>query len=205
MEPHSYVRISVAALALRVPLHARIGGGGQVHSASIPAYAELSLGKLPAHTAPVPLLPPGIAAPDSNSSAIAATFYLDERNLASLMRAKSSALIITLKMASQPSCCGRGSGIVLGTFELPVDRDWEASEQHIAHAGWVSIGKKAKKGSAEAGMELHAVINVEPDPRLMFEFDGATTRSPQILQVHGDDQQPLFSIKFCTDRSSRPR
>lgn len=205
MEPHSYVRVCVAALALRVPLHTRIGGGGQVHSASIPAYAELSLGRLPIHTAPVPLVPPGLAGPDINSSAIAATFYLDERSLTSLFGSKSSALVITLKMASQPSCCGRGNAVVLGRFELPVDRDWEASEPFIAHGGWASIGKRAKKGSADEGIELHAVVRIEPDPRLMFEFDGATTRSPQILQVNGDSQQPLFSIKFCTDRGSRPR
>ncbi|KAJ7526777.1 hypothetical protein O6H91_16G022900 [Diphasiastrum complanatum] len=206
MDPRGFVRVLVGALGLRIPVASK-AGGARVHALSSPCYCEVRLPNFPVETAPVPLIPSASPVPEPRN--IAASFYLDEQALQKLLSASclslhSSCLEISVFTARQGSSCGLAEGALLGTLKIPVSFEWTEGIPVQIHSGWSCIGKDKSQGRCP-GAELHVNIRVEADPRFMFQFDGETALSPQIVQVQGKMRQPIFSCKFSRDRSFRTR
>eukprot|EP00249_Psilotum_nudum_P028033 c3644_g1_i2 orf=569-1549(+) len=93
---------------------------------------------------------------------------------------------------------------MLGKFTFPVGIEWTVAKPFEIHSGWVSIGK-SKADGRRSGAELHSKVTLETDPRYIFQFDGQTELSPQIVQIQGNIRQPIFTCKFTRDRSMRSR
>eukprot|EP00249_Psilotum_nudum_P001348 c13792_g1_i2 orf=428-1774(-) len=213
MEPRPFVRISVAALALRIPMASKASRSG-VHASSSPCYCEIRLPKFPVQTAPIPLIPATKSTPTSHITA--ANFYLDEPALRKLLSTSCcqsrQCLEIRVYTGKQGSSCGSTTGEMLGRFTLPVLMEWAGPMPFQLYNGWVCIGEPKAKGG-RPGAELHLIVKAEPDPRYIFEFDGEPEQSPQIVQIQGNIKgnikgnirQPIFTCKFTQDRCSRSR
>ncbi|EFJ37555.1 hypothetical protein SELMODRAFT_77561 [Selaginella moellendorffii] len=204
MDPRAFVKLSVSALGVRVPLASKPARTG-VHSSTSPFFCEVRLPGYPVQTTPVPLVSPTSPPPDRG---IAANFYLDESALDKLLSPtscfKSSfpCLEVLVYTGRQGTRCGVKEGKLMGTFSLPVSSQWMEGKPIQLHSGWTGIGK-GNSTDGKPGAELHLVIKVEADPRYIFQFDGETVASPQIVQIQGKITQPLFSCKFSRDRLSR--
>jgi hypothetical protein len=81
-------------------------------------------------------------------------------------------------------------------------------------APWPSPSSSSAAGSTSASAapgsrrrptpraQLNLTVLGEPDPRFVFEFDGETECSPQVLQVKGSMKQPMFTCKFSCRSNS---
>ncbi|KAL3685333.1 hypothetical protein R1sor_003355 [Riccia sorocarpa] len=211
MEARAFIKVSVGALGLRIPVALKASRTG-VHAASSPCFCEISLPNAEVQTVPV-TLQSSTTLDAAASRTVAASFYLDEPALQKLLtpsffRAGSSPSYLKIVVFSgrQGSYWGFRKGKKLGTFKIPVGIEWTERKSVILHNGWVSIGcGKGEGASSSPGAELHANIKVESDPRYTFQFDGEPAWSPQIVQVQGAMHQPIFSCTFTRDRSSRTR
>ncbi|KAH9298655.1 hypothetical protein KI387_030337, partial [Taxus chinensis] len=208
MDPRAFMRVSVGALGLRIPVASKAVRAG-VHDLSSPCFCEIRLRGFPTQTTSVPL----VASPSTPGSrdlhSIAATFYLEDSDLKNLLapsRFKSSMayLEIVIFTGRRGSHCGVSSSKQIGTFRLQVGAEWAEGKTLQLHNGWTSIGKNKVEGG-RPGAELHLRVKIEPDPRYIFQFDDETALSPQIVQLQGNVRQPIFSCKFSRDRSSRSR
>lgn len=202
MDPCTFVKVSISALALRLPVASK-PASSRVHSACAPCFCEIKLPNNPTKTIPLPLLPQDSSAPDSHR--IAATFYLDEtafqkqHKVSWWGRTMSANPCLEVAIyAGKGRNCGIGSDKQLGKFRIGLDIKWMGSSSAEVHNGWVFIGKP------KAG-ELHLNVRAEPDPRFVFQFVGQPEDSPQILQAQGNVHQPIFSCKFSRDRGGRSR
>ncbi|XP_024522096.1 uncharacterized protein LOC9630220 [Selaginella moellendorffii] len=206
MDPQAFVKVSIAALGLRIPIASKAARVG-VHSSSIPCYCEISLPGFPVQTAPVPLIT--ATAPEPDSRNVAAVFYLDHSSLRKLLavhcclgsRKAAPCLKVVVFTGRQGSCCGVREGSFLGKFSIPVDSEWLSGNPLQLYDSWASIGKKG----GSPGAEFHLNARIEADPRFVFQFDGDTASGPQIIQIQGSLRQPIFSCKFSRDRSCRAR
>eukprot|EP01018_Ginkgo_biloba_P031348 Gb_07943 [translate_table: standard] len=203
MDPHTFIKVSISALALRIPVASK-PAMSRVHSTSSPCFCEIKLLNAPTQTAPLPLLPLNSPAPDSRS--IAATFYLNETafqkppttSWMGTTRTSKPCLEVRVYSGRQGRSCGIGNGKQLGKVCIGVNVEWKGSSPVEVHNGWVCIGKR------KAG-ELHLNVKAESDPRYVFQFHGQPEVSPQILQIQGRIHQPIFSCKFSRDRGCRSR
>ncbi|KAH9288079.1 hypothetical protein KI387_032196 [Taxus chinensis] len=203
MDPCTFIKVSISALALRVPAASK-PVTSQVHSACSPCFCEIRLPNNPMTTVPLPLLSLDSPAPDHQI--IAATFYLNETSFQKKIttswfgrkKASNPCLEVVVYTGSHRSTCSFGTDRQLGKFRIGVDVKWMDSSPIEVHNGWVCIGKR------KAG-ELHLTVRIESDPRFIFQFDGQPELSPQILQLQGKVHQPIFSCKFTRGRGSRSR
>eukprot|EP00249_Psilotum_nudum_P016884 c26035_g1_i2 orf=526-1164(+) len=205
MDPNAFVRISVASVALKMPLASK--AWVDVLSASSSCFCEIKLSNFPVQIAPVPLVSLKKLEPDYQ--VIAACFYLDEPSLRKLLTTSCftsslPCLEITVYASKQGSSCRVSSGKVLGKFALPVGGEWAVAKPLQVHSGWVCI-EKSKADGERSGAELHLNVTIEPDPRYIFQFDDQPELSPQILQVQGNSRQTIFTCKFSRDRGWRSR
>lgn len=202
MDPRAFVKVSVGALGLKIPDASRTVRSS-VHILSSPCFCKIRLRGFPAQTASVPLISPSASGPDLHS--IAASFYLEEADLCKMSTSNcfyspKAYLEIIIFTGRQEPCCGSSSSKRIGTFRLQVGPEWREVRTVQLHNGWTSIGKsKARGGISEA--EFHVRVMVEPDPRLIFQFDDETVLNPRIVQLQGSVRQPIFSCKFS--RGSR--
>eukprot|EP00249_Psilotum_nudum_P001347 c13792_g1_i1 orf=428-1753(-) len=206
MEPRAFIRLSIEALALRMPVASKATRWG-VHASSSPCYCEIRLPNFPVHTAPIPLISPAKSTPPFHVAA--SNFYLDEpalRKLLSISCCQSSRQCLEIRVytGKQGSSCGSTTGELLGRFALPVLMEWAGPMPYQLYNGWACIGEPKAKGWRR-GAELHLIVKAEPDPRYILEFDGEPELSPQIVQIQGSIRQPIFSCKFTQDRCSRSR
>ncbi|GLJ11782.1 hypothetical protein SUGI_0176930 [Cryptomeria japonica] len=208
MDPRAFVRVSVGALGLRIPVASKAVRAG-VHALSSPCFCEVRLTGLPTQTTSVPLITSSSTPGSQDLHSIAATFYLEESELKKLIaprRFKSSLayLEIVIFTGRQGSHCGVSSSKQIGTFRLQVGAEWAEGKTLLLHNGWTNIGKNKVEGSSPRA-ELHVRVKVEPDPRYIFQFEDETALSPQIVQLQGSVRQPIFSCKFSRDRGTRAR
>jgi len=201
MDPRAFVRVSVGALGLKIPVASKTVSS--VHILSSPCFCEIRLSGFPAQTASVPLVTPSASGPDLHS--IAASFYLEEADVRKMstytcFQSSEAYLEIVIFTGRWESCCGSSRSKQIGTFRLLVGPEWREVRTVQLHNGWTSIGKsKVQGGSSEA--ELHVRVMIEPDPRYIFQFEDETVLNPQIVQQQGSMRQPIFSCKFS--RGSR--
>uniref|UniRef100_A0A0D6QTY8 Uncharacterized protein n=1 Tax=Araucaria cunninghamii TaxID=56994 RepID=A0A0D6QTY8_ARACU len=206
MDPRAFIRVSVGALGLRIPVASKAVRAG-VHALSSPCLCEIRLRGFAAQTASVPLVTSIGAGPDLHN--VAATFYLEESDIRKLLsptcfRSAPPCLEIVVFTGRRGSNWGIDSSKQIGAFRLQVGPEWADGKTLQLHNGWTSIGKNKAEGG-RPGAELHVRIKIEPDPRYIFEFDDETALSPQIVQLQGNVRQPIFSCKFSRDRGSRSR
>ncbi|KAK8328561.1 hypothetical protein V6Z12_A11G259600 [Gossypium hirsutum] len=90
----------------------------------------------------------------------------------------------------------------IGTFKLEVGPEWGQGKPVILFNGWIGIGKN-KHESGKPGAELHLRVQLDPDPRYVFQFEDVTMLSPQIVQPRGSIKQPIFSCEFSRDRVAK--
>ncbi|KAL2653455.1 hypothetical protein R1flu_021583 [Riccia fluitans] len=208
MEPRAFIKVSIGALGLRIPVALKASRTG-VHAASSPCFCEISLPNSPVQMVPVTLL--SSTTLDAASRTTAASFYLDEPALQKLLTqsccgaSSPPCLKIVVCCGRQRSSCGLRKGKKLGSFKIPVGIEWTERKSVLLHNGWVSIGRDKGDGVSSPGAELHATIKVESDPRYVFQFDGEPAWNPQVVQVQGSMRQPIFSCTFSRDRNSRTR
>lgn len=206
MDPRAFVRVSVGALGLRIPVASTDTRSG-VEALPSPCLCEVRLRGFPAQTASVPLVTPSAGGLDLHS--IAARFYLEEADLCKLSSPacfQSSQAYLELVIFTGKHGChvGSSSSKQIGTFRLQVGPEWGEGKAVQLYNGWTSIGKSKAKGGGP-GAELHVRIRIEPDPRYIFQFEDETASSPQIVQLQGNVRQPIFSCKFSRDRGCRSR
>ncbi|EFJ29168.1 hypothetical protein SELMODRAFT_440968 [Selaginella moellendorffii] len=228
MDARDFVKLSVAGLGLRINPASTGTGGTDAGSSSLKRRSRTrSLGRIgipsssncffceirfpgcQPQTSQVPLV---FGEPDSRS--VAANFYIDATVFNKLLSPNPASCLLRVGSGSAPSVelvvyAGRqgygnssGSSIsskVLGVFRVPISADSDWTDGLLLHGGWV------KMGSFISGMELHAAVKLESDPRYEFQFDGDIALSPQIVQVKGKGagkkQQPVFSCKFSKGRT----
>lgn len=201
MDPCTFIKVSVSALALRVPVASK-SAKSRVHSACSPCFCEIRLPNNPIQIVPLPLLQ--LDSPEPDHHTIDATFYLGENAFEKQItpswfgrkNTSNPSLEVLVYVGSRGGTCTLGTDKQLGKFRIGVDVKWIDSSPEEVHNGWVRIGKP------KAG-ELHLIVRAEPDPRYVFQFEGQPEVSPQILQLQGKINQPIFSCKFTRDRGSR--
>ncbi|KAF3792226.1 hypothetical protein EJ110_NYTH11976 [Nymphaea thermarum] len=201
MDPQPFVRLSIGSLGLRVPIAA--SKAVRSDALSSPCTCEIRLRGFPMQVAPVPLINSPEEGPDPHS--FAASFYLEESNLRALLshscfQAANAHLEIAVFSGREGGHCGISSRKQqIGAFKLQAGSEWTEGKAVSLHNGWTVIGKNKHDGS-KPGVELHVRVRLDPDPRFVFQFEGETTSSPQIVHLQGNSRQPIFSCKFLRER-----
>ncbi|KAL3617845.1 hypothetical protein CASFOL_038166 [Castilleja foliolosa] len=207
MDPCPFVRLTVGNLALKIPVAAKPPRSA-VHPSSSPFFCVIKLKSFSQQSAVVPYIPPEKA--DGNSQAqTAATFHLSKSDLDRLTgksslfsTSKKPQLKISVYSGRRGATCGVNSGRLLGKILLNLDLAAAELRAAVFHNGWVNVGKGTKNVA-----QFHLNVKAEPDPRFVFQFDGAPECSPQVFQIRGNIRQPVFTCKFSfrTDRNQRSR
>ncbi|GMI78466.1 hypothetical protein like AT1G10020 [Hibiscus trionum] len=209
MDPCPFVRLTVANLALKIPVASK-SARSLVHPSSSPCFCKIKLKNFPLQIVVVPYIPPDNQFPENQLQTPAATFHLNKADIDKL-GAKSifstkPCLKIAIYTGRGGSTCGVNSGRLLGKVSLPLDLAGTESRACVFHNGWILVGKEANKHSFT---QLHLNVKTEPDPRFVFQFDGEPECSPQVFQIRGNIQQPVFTCKFSFrntgDRNQRSR
>lgn len=196
-------------LALKFPVAAKPARTA-VHPSSSPCFCTIKLKKFPVQSAVVPYIPPeSTNFPDANSQAPAATFHLTKSDLDRLTgksslfsTSKKPQLKISVYSGRRGATCGVSSGRLLGKISVPLDLAAAESRASVFHNGWINVGNESKSA------QFHLNVQAEPDPRFVFQFDGAPECSPQVFQIRGNIRQPVFTCKFslrAADRNQRTR
>ncbi|KAK6139057.1 hypothetical protein DH2020_027200 [Rehmannia glutinosa] len=210
MDPCPFVRLTVGNLALKTPVAAKPARSA-VHPSSSPCFCIIKLKSFPLQNAVVPYIPPEITQfPDGNSQSLAATFHLSKSDLdrltgkASLFStSQKPQLKISVYSGRRGATCGVNSGRLLGKISVNLDLAAAESRAVIFHNGWINVGRETKSAA-----QFHLNVKAEPDPRFVFQFDGAPECSPQVFQIRGNIRQPVFTCKFSFrtgDRNQRSR
>ncbi|KAJ4827063.1 hypothetical protein Tsubulata_022691 [Turnera subulata] len=220
MDPCPFVRLTVGNLALKIPVASK-PARSVVHPSSTPCFCKIKLKNFPLQRAVVPHISPeqNASPPDGQPSPAppppqaptnAAAFHLSKADLDRLV-AKSIFsgklhLKISVYTGRRGATCGLSSGRLLGKVYVPLDLAGTESRACVFHNGWIPVGKETGKGCSA---EFHLNVKAEPDPRFVFQFDGAPECSPQVFQIHGGIRQPVFTCKFSFrstgDRNQRSR
>ncbi|XP_050377154.1 uncharacterized protein LOC126794468 [Argentina anserina] len=212
MDPCPFVRVTVANLALKIPLASK-PARTVVHPSSSPCFCKIKLNNLPLQTAVVPCLPPDTQTLDANTGhgVLAATFHLSKSDLDRVASKSIFSGKLCLKIAiytgRRGTTCGVSSGRLLGRVSVPLHLAGTESKPSVFQNGWVSVGKKS---SGAQITQFHLNVRAEPDPRFVFQFDGEPECSPQVFQIQGNIRQPVFTCKFSFrttggDRTQRSR
>ncbi|EEF52206.1 uncharacterized protein LOC8288088 [Ricinus communis] len=211
MDPCPFIRLTVANLALKIPLATK-SKRSVVHPSSSPCFCKIKLKNSPLQTALVPYIPPdNTNFPDGHPQTLAATFHLSKSDLDRLF-AKSIFsgrvyLKISIYTGRRGTTCGVNSGRLLGKVCVPLNLAGTESRACVFHNGWIAVGKEANKVSSAA--QFHLNVKAEPDPRFVFQFDGEPECSPQVFQIQANIRQPVFTCKFSFrnigDRNQRSR
>ncbi|KAI3465207.1 hypothetical protein Pfo_021870 [Paulownia fortunei] len=210
MDPCPFVRLTVGNLALKIPVAAKPARSA-VHPSSSPCFCKIKLKNFPLQNAVVPYIPPeNTQFPDGNSQNLAATFHLSKSDLDRLTgksslfsTSKKPQLKISVYSGRRGATCGVSSGRLLGKISVQLDLAAAESRAVIVHNGWINVGKETKSVA-----QFHLNVKAEPDPRFVFQFDGAPECSPQVFQIRGNIRQPVFTCKFnfrTADRNQRSR
>ncbi|CAA6672083.1 unnamed protein product [Spirodela intermedia] len=203
MDPQTFVRVSIGSLGLWTqPTRAP---STSAPPASSLYSCEIRLRGFPTQTAAVPLLPSPEAVPERPIDNPAVVFYLGESDVKALMvsrclRASGSCLEVAVYRRRRRSRCGYGGRRrKVGTFRLRVGPQWGEGRPALLHSGWVDLGRSLR-GEDRPPPELHLRVNLDPDPRYVFQFEDETALSPQVVQLQGTIKQPIFSCKFNRER-----
>ncbi|XP_061356273.1 uncharacterized protein LOC133300713 isoform X2 [Gastrolobium bilobum] len=195
MDPCPFVRLTVGNLALKIPVASK-PARSVVHPSSSPCFCKIKLKNFPLQSAVVPFIPPDSNFHDSQVQPIAATFHLSKSDLDRLagksIFAGKLCLKISIYTGRRGTTCGVNSGRLLGKVSVPLDLAGTVSKTTVFHNGWITVGKEAKRSSAQ----FHLNVKAEPDPRFVFQFDGEPECSPQVFQIQGNISQPVFTCKF---------
>ena len=191
MDPCPFLRILIGDLAVKFPVASRPSFSG-VHPSASPCFCKIKLGNFPLQLATVPLIPQDNPIPDANYHSLAASFSLNKTQIENLS-GKKTWLKISVYTGRRGATCGLNSAKLLGKVSLPIDVKASESKPFVFQNGWIAIGEN-KKGSSSS--QLHLTVRAEPDPRFVFQFDGEPECSPQVFQVQGNVQQPVFTCKF---------
>ncbi|KAL8490271.1 hypothetical protein ACS0TY_025978 [Phlomoides rotata] len=208
MDPCPFVRLSVGNFALKFPVAAKPALTA-VHPSSSPCFCKIKLKSFPGQTAVVPYIPPeSNNLPEGNHPAI--SFHLSKSDLDRLTgksslfsKAKKPQLKISVYSGRRGSTCGVNSGRLLGKISLELDLAAAETRAVILCNGWINVGKETKNVA-----QFHLNVKAEPDPRFVFQFDGAPECSPQVSLIRGNIRQPVFTCKFnfrTSDRNQRSR
>ncbi|KAF7800823.1 Formin-like protein 18 [Senna tora] len=208
MDPCPFVRLTVANLALKIPVASK-PARSVVHPSSSPCFCKIKLKNFPLQSALVPFIPPDNNFPDSHLHQIAATFHLAKSDLDRLpgksIFAAKLCLKISIYTGRRGTTCGVNLGRLLGKVSVPLQLAGTETKATVFHNGWITVGKEAKGSFAQ----FHLNVRAEPDPRFVFQFDGEPECSPQVFQIQGNIRQPVFSCKFSFrntgDRNQRSR
>ncbi|XP_051123690.1 uncharacterized protein LOC127246397 [Andrographis paniculata] len=210
MDPCPYVRLTVGNLGLKTPVAAKPVRSA-VHPSSSPFFCKIKVKNFSIQSAVVPYIASENGQFPEGNSPTAATFHLSKSDLDRL-KGKSSLcststpphMTISVFSGRRGTTCGLNSGRLLGEVSVPLDLEAAESRAVIFHSGWINLGKETKRGA-----QFHLNVKAEPDPRFVFQFDGAPECSPQIFLVRGNVRQPVFTCKFsfrtAADRSQRSR
>ncbi|KAH6836242.1 formin-like protein [Perilla frutescens var. hirtella] len=210
MDPCPFVRLTVGNLALKSPVAAKPARTA-VHPSSSPCFCRIKLKNFPIQSAAVPYIPLGTSNfPDGNAQPPAATFHLAKSDLDKLTgksslfsTSKKPQLKISVYSGRRGATCGVNSGRLLGKITVALDLAAAESRAAVFHNGWITVGKETKNAA-----QFHLNVRAEPDPRFVFQFDGAPECSPQVFQIRGNIRQPVFTCKFslrAADRNQRSR
>ncbi|KAL0283640.1 UNVERIFIED_CONTAM: hypothetical protein Sangu_2875900 [Sesamum angustifolium] len=210
MDPCPFVRLTVGDLGLKIPMAAKPARSA-VHPSSSPCFCTIKLKNFPLQDAIVPYIPLENAPfPDCSSHTLAASFDLCKSDLDRLngksslfSTSKKPQLRISVYSGRRGASCGVSSGRLLGKISVQLDMATAELKPVVFHNGWINVGKK-KKSMAQ----FHMNVKAEPDPRFVFQFDGAPECSPQVFQLRGNIRQPVFTCKFnfrAADRNQRSR
>ncbi|KAE9611178.1 hypothetical protein Lal_00012030 [Lupinus albus] len=206
MDPQAFIRLSIGSLGLRYTGIEPSTGKSGIHKLSSSCVCEIRLRGFPVQTSSVPLISSADVIPDSQN--IASSFYLEESDLKVLLTPgcfynPHACLEIAVFSGRKGSHCGVGvKRQQIGIFKIQVGPEWGEGKPLILFNGWIGIGKN-KHENGKPGAELHLKVKLDPDPRYVFQFEDITTLSPQIVQLQGSIQQPIFSCKFTKDRVSQ--
>ncbi|XP_022752683.1 uncharacterized protein LOC111301347 [Durio zibethinus] len=209
MDPCPFVRLTVGNLALKIPVASK-PARSVVHPSLSPCFCKIKLKNFPLQTVAVPYTPSENQFPDSPLETLAATFHLSKADIDKLA-AKSifsakACLKIAIYTGRRGTTCRFNSSRLLGKVSVPLDLSGTESKACVLRNGWISVGKEANKGSSA---QFHLNVKAEPDPRFVFQFDGEPECSPQVFQIRGNIQQPVFTCKFSFrntgDRNQRSR
>ncbi|KAA0044307.1 hypothetical protein IC582_017567 [Cucumis melo] len=209
MDPCPFLRILVGNLALKFPVAAKPSFSG-VHPSTSPCFCKIKLNDFPTQFVTIPLLVDGEisgAASSSSSSSVssqshsslAACFSLNKSQIEKLVKRKDASVKIEVYTGrlGPATCSGDvfgSSAKLLGRITVPVTGSGlSETKPCVFQNGWTGIGE-GKKGYSSA--QLHLTVRSEPDPRFVFRFDGEPECSPQVFQVQGSVQQPVFTCKF---------
>ncbi|XP_047328809.1 uncharacterized protein LOC124932236 [Impatiens glandulifera] len=195
MDPCPFVRLTVANLALKIPIASK-PARSVVHPSSSPCFCKIKLKNLPVQTSLVPHIPDGTHFPDGQPQVPAATFHLSKADLDKLtgksLFGQNLLLRISFYTGRRGATCGVDSGRLLGKVSVPIDLSGTDTRASVFHSGWISVGKDSMKNNSQ----FHLTVKAEPDPRFVFQFDGEPECSPQVFQVQGNIRQPVFTCKF---------
>ncbi|KAI9106883.1 hypothetical protein K1719_022411 [Acacia pycnantha] len=208
MDPCPFVRLTVANLALKIPVASK-PAPSVVHPSSSPCFCKIKLKNFPPQSALVPFIPSDHTFPDSQVPQVAAIFHLTKSELDRLVAksffAAKPCLKISIYTGRRGTTCGVNLGKLLGRVSVPLDLAGTETKAAVFHNGWITVGREAKSSCAQ----FHLNVKAEPDPRFVFQFDGEPECSPQVFQIQGHIRQPVFSCKFCFrnigDRNQRSR
>ncbi|XP_078445657.1 nuclear factor 1 A-type protein (DUF1005) [Wolffia australiana] len=181
MDPQSFVRLSIGALALRWP--------SDSPPESSPEYScHVRLRGQPPQTAAVP--PP-------EAVSAAAVFYLSEAELRALAAPPACLRASRARLQISVYCQRRGKKKKnkVGVWSMSVGAGWLEPWPGTVHSGWVGLGRGR-------GAELHLTVSLDPDPRFVLRFEGEPAASPQVVLLRGaaNSEQPIFSCRFSPDR-----
>ncbi|RDY04903.1 hypothetical protein CR513_11312, partial [Mucuna pruriens] len=206
MDPQAFIRLSIGSLGLRCTGIELSTGKSGIQTLSLPCVCEIRLRGFPVQTSSVPVISSAEVIPDTQN--IASSFYLEESDLKALLAPgcfynPHACLEIVVFSGRKGSHCGVGiKRQQIGTFRMQVGPEWGEGKPLILFNGWIGIGKN-KLENGKPGAELHLKVKLDPDPRYVFQFEDITTLSPQIVQLQGSINQPIFSCKFSKDRVSQ--
>ncbi|MBA0618579.1 hypothetical protein Godav_027899 [Gossypium davidsonii] len=206
MDPQAFIRLSIGSLGLRIPGSALKSSKTGIRAFSSPCSCEIRLRGFPVQTTSIPLVSSPEATPDIHS--IASSFYLEDSDVKALLTPgcfynPHAYLEITVFTGWKGSHCGVGvKRQQIGTFKLEVGPEWGQGKPVILFNGWIGIGKNKHEGG-KPGAELHLRVQLDPDPRYVFQFEDVTMLSPQIVQLRGSIKQPIFSCEFSRDRVAK--
>ncbi|CAK9322175.1 unnamed protein product [Citrullus colocynthis] len=212
MDPCPFLRVLVGNLALKFPVAAKPSFSG-VHPSSSPCFCKIKLNDFPTQFVTVPLVvdgeTSGAASSSSSSSSssvssqshssLAACFSLNKSQIEKLVKRKDPSVKIEVYTGrlGPATCSGDvfgSSAKLLGRIIVPLTgSSLSETKPFVFQNGWTGIGE-GKKGYSSA--QLHLMVRSEPDPRFVFRFDGEPECSPQVFQVQGSVQQPVFTCKF---------
>ncbi|PSS02745.1 Cyclin-dependent kinase 5 activator 2 like [Actinidia chinensis var. chinensis] len=186
MDPCPFVRIVIGGLAMKLPVSSKPAFSG-IHPSSSPCFCKIKLKNFPPQFASVPLISQN---DDQAPASPSACFNLNKQQFEKLLH---KSVKIEIYTGRRGNTCGLSSGKLLGRVLVPLDvKTGEFYKTSVIQNGWVSIcgGEKRSK------TELHLNVRADPDPRFVFQFDGAPESSPQVFQVNDKSRQPVFTCKF---------